>query len=106
GREPALHLAAVTYYEPGEDGPERLEADAFDLDVDLSSRGLEVIYRHYPGGEIRHQQRPFKLVPFRGGQRAVPITDADIEPALPHVLYADIVALWLQILARPRSTPL
>jgi hypothetical protein len=104
--EPALKLGAVTFFEADEEGPERLELDAYDLDPDPSRLGEEVVYRHYPGGEIRLKKRPFKLVPFRGVERAVPLTGDEFEPALPTIRYGDIVAVWLQILFRPRSTPM
>jgi transcriptional regulator with XRE-family HTH domain len=107
GEAPALKLALVEYY-PGaiEEGPERLEADSFERDPDPSVLVQEEVYRHYPGGMIRHYQRPLKLTQYRGQERAVPLSEYETEPVLPKIRYADIAGVWLQILRRPGLVPL
>lgn len=101
---PQLVLGAVTHHDADPDtGPERLEVDTFDLEIDPASLVREDVYRHYPGGEIRHHRRRLKIVEHRGGPLAVPLSDRDQEPNLPTIRYSDIVAVWLQLLRRSRG---
>ncbi len=102
GKDPPLRLAEVTHYDV-ETG--LLEVDTFDQGPDKPALVREEVYRHYPDGQIRHSQRQFKLVQSPEGKRSVLVPPGAGEPMLPMIQYADIVAVWVQILRRPMGIP-
>lgn len=100
GGEGAVKLASVTHCEGQvEDGPAYLEADTFDARPAPEEVVREVVYRHFPGGEIKHAERLLRPQLAHGQERLYPV-DEGSEPLLPRIIYTDILAVWANIIYR------
>jgi len=103
---PSLKLGVVTHHDADvENGPDRLEVDTFDLAPDPAQMVTKRVYRHYPGGEVTYEEQPLQIQQTRHGRRAGPISEMSLAPALPVIRYADIIAVWTNILHRPGRVP-
>jgi hypothetical protein len=101
--DPPLKLATLSYFqEPGfEKG--LLTADPFDLVPDSRTLITEEVYRHYPDGRVSHHKTYLQAGESEGKKRPrpAPLNERQLAPILPRISYADIVAVWLEILRRP-----
>ena len=104
--QPILKLAAV-YYEEGSEGePEGLFANVFDRKPNAKNVVTITEYREYPDGKI---ERRVKQAELRGGAagRLTPLdanSDFGVRPK--EIKYANVVAVWTNILERTDSFPL
>ena len=84
-----------------EDGPERLEVDFFDPDLDPSETVKENVYRHHPDGHVEFVSRTLRRTRAGGRERLVPAWQLDSFGPVPTVELTDVVAVWLGLLHRP-----
>jgi transcriptional regulator with XRE-family HTH domain len=96
-------LGVVTHYRGSSDeGPARLEANTFDLEVDTELLVKEYIIRAYQNRKAELITRDMRLKEFRGGQVLTPLNRASNMSTDDFEINSDnIVAYWTGILYRP-----
>lgn len=106
GASHSLELGVVEYHAASiDDGPERIEFDGFSQRSKPSTKIKEVVYRHHPNGSIENFEQMLEFDKSQGRLRAAR-DRYDIELPLPKIRYADIVAVWLQLIRRSAGIPI
>jgi len=101
-----MKLGLIDYVEgDDESGPSRLEADTFDLGVDLSEVRREVVTVMIRG-RPRKNEILYRWVQGKAGKKVKrEVSDFELEPILPTVAYDDIVCVSVLLVRRnPNAT--